>query len=132
LTLPLPPPESWYSVPIVVVLVVAAALARRRGKAERAARLWATAIGFSCVVIGGFALGGCSDVLLGAGPLVVFLFFGPRTRWSTLLWGGAGVVAAVAAERADSPTQWLAAGSIVVAATVGFAVVRHMHIRPNN
>jgi hypothetical protein len=122
------PTMLLYSVPIVVVLVVVGALARRQGKAERAGRLWATAIGFSCFVVGGFALGGCSDVGVGTGPLVVFLFFGPRTRWSTLLWGGASAATAVAASRvfAHSPAHWLAAGSIVVAATVGFALVQHM------
>lgn len=119
-------PEAYFSLPIMVVLAVLGAVALRRRKTERAGRLWATAIGFSCFVVGGFALGGCSSVVVGAGPLVVFLFFGPRTRWSTVLWGGASAATAVAASRvfADSPAHWLTCASIVVVATVGFALVR--------
>jgi hypothetical protein len=110
-----------------LVFLVAGAVALRQGKAERAARLWATTIGFSCLLIGDIAHALCdSSYDVGTGPLVVFLFFGPRTRWSTVLWGGASAAVGVPCA---CVLHWLVAGSVVVAATVGFALVRQALLR---
>ena len=109
----------------VVVRGVTGGLAMRRHRIGLAARHWAVGLGWGGVAVGYFVLGGCSDIVLGAGPLLLFLAAGPRTRWSTLQWGGASVLASsvVIAVSWDSPVYLLSGAIMIGAGTAAFALV---------
>jgi hypothetical protein len=112
--------------PIAFVgLAVAGGVALRRRRVALAGRLWAAGLGFGGVAVGALVLGGCSDVVLGTGPLLLFVAVGPRTRWSTLLWGVAGAFAPslVAAWRYDSAVFVGAPMIVIAGATAAFTVL---------
>jgi hypothetical protein len=109
----------------VVVCGVAGGLALRRRRIGRAARHWAVGLGWGGVVVAYVVLGGCSDIVLGAGPLLLFLAAGPRTPWSTLLWGAASVLvlSVVIAVTWGSPVHVLSGAIMIGAGTTAVAFV---------
>lgn len=118
--------EPSYAIAIVVLLSAAAAVALWRRQAERAVRLWATMLGFSFrFALDGFTLDDASSVGDAAPLLALFLFFGPRARWSPVLWGSACAGQALMAEFGAGEGRWISGVVIVVVATVGFALIRH-------
>lgn len=113
--------------PIAFVgLAVAGGVALRRRRVARAGHRWAAALGFGGVAVGTFVLGGCSSVVLGTGPLLLFVAAGPRIRWSTLLWGLAGAFASsfVVAWRYESAVFVVAPAIVIAGAT---AAVTALH-----